>query len=195
MRALIVSLSTAREAQVRDDVDQLLGEGYEVELVTTKEQDFEDLPAQVRVAGLSDAERAHPVLRAERLLVLTLPRWIYTAVARVLRVLARVLPGRIGRRVDRLAGLWKRRWVATREAARRFHKQRWGTAYSYVRPWFLWRTARRKVLPRLSGSWDVIIVADALSTPIGWKLARKHPQASVGFSLDEALDAGPDRDE
>lgn len=194
MRALIVSLSTAREAQVRDDVDRLLAEGYAVELVTTKEQDFEDLPAQVRVAGLSDAERAHPVLRAERLLVLTLPRWIYTAVARVLRVLARVLPGRIGRRVDRLGGLWKRRWIATREAARRFHKQRWGKAYSHVRPWFLWRTARRKVLPRLDGPWDVIIVADALSTPIGWKLARQYPRASVGFSLDEALDAGPDRD-
>lgn len=193
MRALILSLSTAREAQVRHDVERLLADGHTVELVTTKETDFEDLPPEVRIAALSDAERAHPVLRAERLLVLTLPRWIYTAVARLLRIVARVLPGPLGRRVDRLGGRWKRRWIATREATRRFHKERWGHAYSHVRPWFLWRTARRKVLPQLSGSWDIIVVADALSTPIGWQLARRHPQASVGFSLDEALATGRDQ--
>lgn len=193
MRALILSLSTARAAQVAADVDRLLADGYSIEVVTTKAQDFEHLPPEVEVHQLTDAERGHPLLRAERFLVLVLPRWVYTAVARVLRLAARLLLGRLGRRVDRLGGVWKRRWIATREATRRFHKERWGRWYSYVRPWFLWRVARRKVLPRLNSSWDVIVVADALSTPIGWKLARRHPTASVGFSLEEALDAGADR--
>lgn len=192
MKALVLSLSTAREAQMRADIDELLEAGHSVELVVTKGQRWEDLPTAVRMHSLATVEYRHPVLRAERFVVLTLPRYIYKVVARILQLAARLLPGRVGRKFEILSGQAKKVWVATREGSKRFHKEKWARWYGFVRPWFLWRATRRHIVPQLDGPWDVIIVGDALSTPIGWKLARRLPQASVGFSLDEALDAGTD---
>lgn len=187
MNVLILSLTTARAAQVVADVQQLLADGHQVHLVVTKGKDWEDVDPRVAVHALSDVEGRHPILRIERFLVLVLPRLVYSLVARLLAVVARLLPGPFGRRVQRLGGAWKRRWIVVREASRRFHRERWGRVYGAIRPWILWRVARRSVLPDLKGPWEIIVVADALATPIGWKLARRWPEAAVGFSLDEAL--------
>ena len=188
MSALVLSLSTARAAQVRHDIDLLEAAGHDVELIVTKGERWDDLPKSVIVHSLDTVEYRHPVLRAERFVVLTLPRLVYTAVAKVLTLLARVLPGPIGRRMARVGGQWKRLWIRTREGTKRFHKEKWAVWYGHVRPWFLWRITRRHVVPELAGNWDVILVADALSTPVGWQLAQTAPSASVGFTLEEVLD-------
>lgn len=186
MRAVVVSLSTARQAQVLEDLDSLVQRGAEVDLIVTKPEAWE-VDDRIRVHGLADREASHPLLRLERTVVLTLPRVLYGIGRRVLAVLARVLPGPAGRRVGALQGRWKRAWTSTRDASRRFHKERWGSWYADVRPWFLWRVARRGPVRGLTSPADVVVVADSLSVPIGWQLARRWPQARVGFSLDEAL--------
>jgi hypothetical protein len=56
--------------------------------------------------------------------------------------------------------------------------------YHQVRPWLLWRVARRAVLPRLDvSSADQIIVGDTLAVPVGWHIAQLAPDAKIGFAL------------
>jgi hypothetical protein len=66
--------------------------------------------------------------------------------------------------------------------------------YRLVRPYAMWRVARRRVVGGLD--WDAveqIVVFDSHAIPIGWHLARKHPRLSVGFELDRTpyLDRDP----
>lgn len=184
MRLLAVSLGTSRRAQIEKDIAEALKLGWSVDLVVTKAGPWAAVPAEVRRHELGEREGQHPILRLERLLVLSAPRLVYEFVRRVLSVLSRA-PGRPGRSMKRLQGLWKQAWIAAREGTARFHKERWGAAYGQVRPFVLWRTARRHVVPQLPVA-DFIVVGDGLSAPIGWQLVRRWPHAGVGFNLAEA---------
>lgn len=194
MRVVIVSLGTARQEQVLADAAAVVEAGGSVELLVTKVEPWDGLPEGVRTHAVGTVEAKHPLLRVERTIVLRLPRVIYRIGAKVVSLLARILPGRLGRMADGLGRRWKGAWLATKARTTRFHKERFGGWYARVRPWVLWRAARRRVVPRLELDRhppDLIIVADGLSTPIGWHLARRYPAAGVGFSL---ADASEDRE-
>jgi hypothetical protein len=185
MNLVAISLGTARQRQIEADIAKALELGWTVDLVVTKTAPWVDVPAEVTIHPVGDRESRHVLLRTERFLVLRAPRLVYEFVRRILSVLERVTPGRIGRRVRRAQGWWKRRWIVTREGTARFHKERWGLLYANVRPFVLWRTARRHVLAGLHAP-DLVVVGDGLSSPVGWHLIRRYPAAGVGFSLAEA---------
>jgi hypothetical protein len=67
--------------------------------------------------------------------------------------------------------------------------------YRLVRPYAMWRTARRRVVGnRLDWNGvEQIVVFDSHAIPMGWHLARKHPKVPVGFELDRTpyLDREP----
>ena len=189
MKIVMVSLGTARRERVLADIEEACAAGACVELIVTKLEPWDGIPTDVRAHPLGVIEAKHPVPRIGRLLVLRLPRVIYRLGARVLSALSKLLPGRAGRAAERVGGRWKRAWTVTKERTDRFHRERFGSWYGRVRPYVLWRAARRRVLPRMGLDReppDLIVVADGLSTPIGWHLVRKHPDAGVGFSLADA---------
>lgn len=57
--------------------------------------------------------------------------------------------------------------------------------YRLVRPYAMWRSARRRVVRDLDWSAiEQVVVFDSHAIPIGWHLAKKHPALPVGFELD-----------
>ena len=64
--------------------------------------------------------------------------------------------------------------------------------YKLVRPYTMWRRARRKVLGGLDlAAVEQVVVCDSHAIPIAWHLARRYPDLTVGFELDRTpyLDA------
>lgn len=63
--------------------------------------------------------------------------------------------------------------------------------YKLVRPYALWRSARRSAVRRLDfDAIEQVVVFDSHAIPIGWHLARRRPQLPVGFELDRTPFAG-----
>jgi hypothetical protein len=57
--------------------------------------------------------------------------------------------------------------------------------YWLVRPYVMWRAARRQALNKVD--WDSVqqaVISDSHAIPIGWHLARRNPKLAVGFELD-----------
>ncbi|HZP49863.1 hypothetical protein [Actinocrinis sp.] len=57
--------------------------------------------------------------------------------------------------------------------------------YRLLRPYVLWRVTRAGVGRELD--WTAIqqvVVCDSHAIPIGWHLAKRHPNLTVGFELD-----------
>ena len=72
-------------------------------------------------------------------------------------------------------------------AADLVHRKLFLRLYKAVRPYLLWRVARRDVLPLLDlASVREVVVADSHAIPLGWHLARLHPELKIGFSLDRS---------
>ncbi len=59
--------------------------------------------------------------------------------------------------------------------------------YKIVRPYVLWRVARKTAVRELD--WPRVgqlVVCDSHAIPIAWHLARRHPAVTVGFELDRS---------
>lgn len=57
--------------------------------------------------------------------------------------------------------------------------------YKLVRPYVMWRAARRQALRLVD--WNAVeqaVISDSHAIPIGWHLARRHPKLNVAFELD-----------
>jgi hypothetical protein len=74
-----------------------------------------------------------------------------------------------------------------------------GRFYKLVRPYAMWRAARRQALRKVD--WSAVeqaVISDSHAIPIGWHLAKRHPRLTVGFELDRApyanLPAAADRE-
>jgi hypothetical protein len=79
---------------------------------------------------------------------------------------------RLGRMVERLNG----------SAYRLYTK-----VYQLLRPYVLWRVVRRGAAR--SVEWNAVeqlVICDSHAIPIGWHLAKRHPELTVGFELDRA---------
>ncbi len=69
-----------------------------------------------------------------------------------------------------------------------------GKFYKLVRPYAMWRAARRQALRKVD--WNAVqqaVISDSHAIPIGWHLARRHPKLAVAFELDRTpyLDREP----
>ncbi|MGH3415355.1 MAG: hypothetical protein ACRDVE_16015 [Actinocrinis sp.] len=69
-----------------------------------------------------------------------------------------------------------------------------GKFYKLVRPYAMWRAARRQALRKVDWSQvEQAVISDSHAIPIGWHLARKYPGLPVAFELDRTpyLDRAP----
>jgi hypothetical protein len=60
-----------------------------------------------------------------------------------------------------------------------------GKFYKLVRPYAMWRAARRQALRKVD--WNAVeqaVISDSHAIPIGWHLARRYPKLAVAFELD-----------
>jgi hypothetical protein len=60
-----------------------------------------------------------------------------------------------------------------------------GKFYKLVRPYAMWRAARRQAVGKVD--WTAVeqaVISDSHAIPIGWHLARRHPRLTVAFELD-----------
>lgn len=76
-------------------------------------------------------------------------------------------------------------------ALRRVHKaldtKVYQKFYKLLRPYVMWRVARRSVLRRIEWAGvEQLVLGDSHAIPMGWHLARRHPHLPVGFELDRA---------
>jgi hypothetical protein len=182
VHVLFLALSTSRQQQTLRDLRYLLEHGGQATLVTTKGSAWTDVPPSVRLEELAEAESRHWFIRGERTIVFRVPDLLLRMTRKLLLLVARLT------RVDsfeRSAEAVNRLRARQQRAAQRFHKERFGRFYRNVRPYVLWRAARSTVLPALDlARVDAVVVADSLSTPVGWHLAKEHPELPVWFSLD-----------
>jgi hypothetical protein len=188
VRVVMLSLSSARNAAAVDDIMFVLAKGGRVTLVTSDISGWGEMDPRISVLQLSAQEQAYWALRAERFLVFTMPDLPLRVVRRVVSGVARRSREPVKQILTTSAKRLNRMRRSTRAVSSRFHTWYFMKPYSYVRPWVLWRVARKNVLPRLDISTaDQVVVADALATPLGWHIARALPDVAVGFTLDRNI--------
>ncbi len=67
------------------------------------------------------------------------------------------------------------------------HRRLFLPGYRVLRPYLLWRVARRDLLPAVDpGALREVVVVDSQAVPLGWRLARRYPGLTVTLSLDRA---------
>jgi hypothetical protein len=137
MSVLLLAISTTRARAVSSTAEFLTARGVEVVLVTVNPADWqgENLPEGVRVIGLGEGEKRHPLAR-------------------------------LGRLLGPAKGLYAK-------------------VYRLMRPYVMWRVARRSAVRQIDFSAvEQLVICDSHAIPIGWHLAKRHPKLSVGFELD-----------
>jgi hypothetical protein len=190
MHVLILSLSPSRDAAAVDDMEYVLARGGQATLVTTDTAGWGSLDPRISVLSLAEDERKHWLLRTERFLVLIIPGLPLRFTSRSLRAVARHARGPIKPRMVAATNRVDRGRSRIHKASSRVHA-RW---LKQIRPWILWRVARRNVLKQLDlHSVDQIVVADTLAIPLGWHIAQVLPEINIGFTMNrEHLNRGSD---
>jgi len=200
VNVLIIAVTASRRVGVASDMDALTASGANVTLLTSRVDAWPGLDPRVRVVDLAEAEGRMP-------LVSLLRRASAAARGLLGGRRAATVPPRPDRSPEPAPvpagppadqGQGRDGTVASPGPSRAMGSGRPGTGasrprelarrvYRGVRPWLLWRAARRSVLPALDiDSMDLVLVADAQAVPIGWHVARAHPHTEVAFALDRA---------
>lgn len=168
-RVLLLAFNLRPHERVVALVERLLDEGARVDLLVLSDKnwaDFTDRP-HLHILALNGAEKRHPVLRTERILIDRGPE-------KVLDGLGRLTGDRSVRRLKR----------GHQRVAKAFHKRVFMKTYQNFRPLLLSRIFDKR-LPALGlDRVDMIVASDALSVTLGWKLARRFPNAVATTSLD-----------
>ncbi|RKS68393.1 hypothetical protein BZB76_6657 [Actinomadura pelletieri DSM 43383] len=170
-RVLLLALAPGRGRRdsVIDMAAHFLDEGAEVELVTAK-RGWDELDERARLHQLHELEAKHPLTWLENAVVIRAPRVVF---------LPTRLLGRPGRKLDRVRSK-SSKWV---------HRKLYLPVYKHIRPLLLARIARRRVMPGIDMTGVVrVIVADRWGVPLGWRLARRHPDVPVTMRMDKTLD-------
>ncbi|WP_169796983.1 hypothetical protein [Peterkaempfera griseoplana] len=184
-RVLLLALNTRGVAGVCQDAEFLLARGVAVDLLTVNPQPWEaaGLPAEVRRWSLREGEGRHPLPRGERLLVYRAPRKALGLLRAAAEPHYRRPDG--GRALELGVGLVTR--LHTR-LADTFHHRFFIRGYRVVRPWLMWRVARRHFGEQLvSETTERVVAYDTHAVPTAWHLGRRHPRLAVSLGLDRAL--------
>lgn len=175
MKVLFLALTATRARAIKRHCHFLLEHEVEVVLVTTNPEPWEaeKLDPRVQVHTLREGEGRHPLPRGERLLVFRGPRFVLARAQRAAGGGASIVAV-VTRRYER--------------GARLFHRKIFMRLYRALRPYILWRVARRDVLPGIGLSTvNEVVVGDSHAIPLGWHIARQYPALKVSFSLDRAV--------
>lgn len=187
-RVLFLALSVSRLPQVLKDVGYVLNHGGEATVLTIKAEPWRDLDERTRLVTIGELESRHPLLRGERVLIFRIPQLVYRAVRKTLTLVESQTSGPRRATLAEIRGKAAAAYDHQHRRAKKFHKERFSSAYRHVRPFILWRVFKRRMLPQWSlEPFDLVVVADTLSLPVGWHLARQYPQVSVRFELDETV--------
>ena len=74
-----------------------------------------------------------------------------------------------------------------RRVSKAAYTKGYSKVYRLLRPYVMWRAARGTVVRKLDWtSVEQLVICDSHAIPIGWHLAKRHPQLTVGFELDRA---------
>ncbi|MFI5834044.1 hypothetical protein ACIA5A_10250 [Micromonospora sp. NPDC051300] len=169
-RALLLAFNHKPHDRVVALAERLLDEGARLDVVVLSDTNWAELAERpgVRLFTLGAAEKRHPLLRAERLVVTSGPRKVAGGIGRIAGGAANGLR----RRQERLS--------------RAFHKRVFMKAYANVRPMVLSKLATKRLseLDLDRDPVDLIVASDALSITLGWRLARRYPQVVATTSLD-----------
>jgi hypothetical protein len=171
-QTLMIAVTIDRRARVYADIDYLLNQGNDVTLLTLNLDTWPDLDPRVEVVQLRPAELKHPVPAIEEFLLFKGPRRSFRLAKRMVSD-SEVMVSRI----DRVQRAWMRR-------ARHAHRSYWNPVYRPLRPWVLWRSSRKHILPELDLSrYDTVVVADAQAIPLGWHLSHDYGHGNVQFQV------------
>src|SRR4051794_14973426 len=182
---LVVSVTRGRRKGVVDDIRYILDTGSQVTFLCMRASEWPEFEGQVTFSEVETAEARHPLLRAERGVIVTLPNLLVRYLLGVLRRLGRVpgagAPARVAARGTRqVHGKYTK-------VSQAFHKRVFMKGYHAVRPWVLWRSTRSVLLPDLDlDAVDLVLLADAQAVSIGWHLAKARPDLPVTFALDRS---------
>lgn len=172
-RVLLLAFNINPSERVTQLVDRLLDEGARIDLLVLSDKnwgDYADRP-DLHILALNGAEKKHPVLRAERIIVTRAPQKVLDGLGRLTG------DGAAGRPVRKLSRGHER-------VAKAFHKRVFMKTYQNFRPLVLSKIFAKR-LPALGlDQVDMIVASDALSVTLGWKLARRFPKAVATTSLD-----------
>lgn|GEM_PF-1115395 len=178
-RVLLLALNTPHPDRVLEHTRFLLARGVQVDLVTVDESRWRTrgLDPRVRLHSLRGGEGRHPIPRTERVVVRRGPQLalgaLTSSAARTGDLRLQVATGAVQRGHAR--------------AADAFHRKVFLRGYRVIRPYLLWRVARRELLAVLDpATLDAVNVCDANSIPIGYHLAQDYPGLTVRNSLDRS---------
>ncbi|ATO13976.1 hypothetical protein CO540_09140 [Micromonospora sp. WMMA2032] len=170
-RALLLAFNHRPHDRVLALAERLLDEGARLDVVVLSEGNWAELAGRpgLRLFTIGAAEKRHPLLRAERLVVTSGPRRVAGGLG---RLAGKSVAGGLRRRQERLS--------------RAFHKRVFMKAYTNVRPMVLSKLALKRLseLDLDRDPADLIVASDALSITLGWQLARRYPGVVATTSLD-----------
>ncbi|NES31037.1 hypothetical protein GCE86_03945 [Micromonospora terminaliae] len=173
-RVLLLAFNRKPHERVVALAERLLDEGARVDVVVLSDKNWAELADRpdLRFFTLDEAEKRHPVMRAERIVVTNGPR-------RALNGLSRLSgEGAASRPIEGLRRGQQR-------VSKAFHKRVFMKVYQNFRPLVLARLFDK----RLTGidlehdPADLIVASDALSITLGWRLARRFPHTAATTSL------------
>jgi hypothetical protein len=183
---LVVSVTRGRRKGVVDDIRYVLDTGSQVTFLCMRASEWPEFEGQVTFSEVETAEARHPLLRAERGLVLKLPNALLRYTAGVFRRLGRV-PGAGAPARAAVAGTGQVR-SRYNKLGHAFHNRVFMKGYRAIRPWVLWHSTRSVLLPDIDlEAIDLVLLADAQAVSIGWHLAKARPDLPVSFSLDRSV--------
>ncbi|WP_067070081.1 hypothetical protein [Carbonactinospora thermoautotrophica] len=186
MKIVFLAFTTTRSEGVCNDLAWVADQGDEAVLVTVRFQSWPEVDPRARVIDLADGEARHPIPRIERLILFRIPRLGFRFLAAVLRRIGRIpvlgRPARsAGGKVPAMLQRYERFGITV-------HRRAYLPVYRHLRPYVLWRVARKAALRQLGlDSADLVVVADTAALPLGWHIARRYPDLPVKFTLDRTL--------
>ncbi|OZV80973.1 hypothetical protein CA850_12500 [Micromonospora echinospora] len=168
-RVLLLSFNLRPHERVIALAENLIEQGALVDVLVMDDQGWQDVIGRpnLRVHSLDGAERRHLVMRAERVAVFRGPGAVLSGLGKLTgqRPVRPLVRGH-----EKLAGA--------------FHRRVFMKSYAAVRPMVLSRLFERR-LPDLGiDRVDAIIASDMLTVTLGWKLAKRFPNAVATTSLD-----------
>jgi hypothetical protein len=183
MKVVFLVFTPSRRRMACRDIAWVAEHGAQPVLVTVGFESWPEIDARTEVIDLSERESRQLLPRAQRVVLFRMPRLTFRLLAALLRRIGRVpVAGRYARSLLlRIPAAVKR----SDKAARAIRRRAYQPAYNHLRPYLLWRLARRTVVPELAlQPGDQVVVGDTVAISLGWHIARRHPDVRVVFSLD-----------
>lgn len=178
-RVVLISYTYRPAARIVSYAHFLREHGLDVDLIVWDADAWRgfrpQLPPEVRLFPVREAEERFVVRRLESLAVRRIPRGL---LARAHRVTA---GNSMARRLSPAVSSCERVYL---RVSNPFHDRVFMRAYTVMRPLLLARATRKMLNGVDFGTVDRIVATDMHAIPSAWRLAQKHPTAAAASTLD-----------